>query len=111
MSLTDAILVLAAATLGAAAIIATSLDSLRKDLVDSLRSILSELEWQQNGTGTKMRRRTEQAQREKLEQPASSASSSVPTTSIAGPSGFPSMARTLGWRLGRFFARPGRSDN
>jgi hypothetical protein len=123
MSSTDAILVLAA-TLGAAVIIATSLDSLRKSLVESLHVILSELEWHQNGTGTRMQRRIERAIEEgrELERkfPGLAAFSLLPhqnppqapqdheSQSTSAP---PSMAQTLGWRLGRLFARRAGSKN
>lgn len=60
MSLTDAMLILAVAIVVSAVIVSASLDSLRKSIVDSLHSILSELEWQQGGTGTKMQRRIEE---------------------------------------------------
>ena len=124
MSLTDSFLVLAAATLGAAVIVATSLDSLRKSLVDSLHSILSELQWQQSGTGTEMRRSNErtvqEAQELERELPSLAALGLLPHQNPPQAhqdhqpqptSASPTMARTLGWRLGRLFAWRGRSED
>jgi hypothetical protein len=126
MSLTQAIMVLAAVILVAATIVATSLGSSFKSIVDSLDRILDELQWQQNGTGTKMQRRIEKDRQEQqqlenelpnlaalsllphqkpLQMPQKDqarANSSAPSPPMGSD---PSSAQSIPWRVGRLLAR------